>query len=461
MKAKYLVLPALAASAALTLTATAAPKKVIVVTATAGFRHSSIETAENVIATLGQQSGAFTVVDYVRGRTDGKDDATKAANVAALTTECAAKLSLDRLNAVDGVIFANTTGDLPLPDKDGFIKWVEAGHGFVGMHSCSDTFHGFRPFIDLVGGEFLTHGAQVQVQAYNQDPAFPSNRHLGESWVVFDEIYEFKSFYRPKVHGLLTLDKHPQTLVGGDYPVAWCKNVGQGAQRGKMWYTSLGHREDVWTSSNYQRHILGGIKWSLGVEQASAEVTSNWNVPPLADAKEGFRRIFDGRSLNGWKYRRENGNKSWSVENGMLCNVLKKDEHGTDIYSEEKFRDFIVRYEYQAPPKSNSGFYLRGRHEIQIMDGDSSSKNGNGAIYNVAAPAIPAPRKAGEWQEVEAKIVGQKITVILNGVLIHDNVLCEKGTGSQLDDNVDQPGPILLQGDHGSVTFRNIRIKAL
>lgn len=461
MKTMFSLIHVVAASSALALSLSAAQKRVLVVTGTAGFRHSSIETAENIIATMGEQTGAFTVVDFVRGRTDGKDDDAKAANLAALTAECASKMSLDNLKKIDAVIFANTTGDLPLPDKDGFIKWLEDGHGLVGMHSCSDTFHGYRPFVDLLGGEFLTHGAQVQVQAYNQDPTFPSNRHLGETWAVFDEIYEFKSFFRPKVHGLLTLDKHPQTLVPGDYPVAWCKRLGEGARSGRVWYTSLGHREDVWTSSAYQRHILGGIQWALGTVDAPAKPGGNWNMPELADSKEGFRRLFDGKSMKGWKYRREDGNKSWRVENGMLCNVLGKEEHGTDIYTEEKFRDFIVRYEYQVPSKSNSGFYLRGRHEIQIFDGDSASKNGNGAIYNVAAPSIPAPRKTGEWQQVEAKIVGQRITVILNGVKIHENVLCEKGTGSQLDDNVDQAGPILLQGDHGSVGFRNIRIKTL
>jgi hypothetical protein len=123
-----------------------------------------------------------------------------------------------------------------------------------------------------------------------------------------------------------------------------------------------------------------------------------------------------------------------------------------------------VRYEYQVPPGANSGFYLRGRHEIQIFDDFKSNKaeaTGNGAIYNVKAPSLFASRKPGQWQQAEVRIVGQKITVILNGIKIHDEVECAKGTGSQLDDNVDQPGPILLQGDHGSVGFRNIRIKPL
>jgi hypothetical protein len=431
------------------VTAEAAPKKVLVVTATTGFRHSSIATAENVIATLGETSGAYTVVDFVRGGPDGKDNA-----------EVAAKMTMAKLNEVDAVIFANTTGDLAIPDKDGFIKWVEAGHALIGMHSCSDTFHGYRPFIELLGGEFLTHGAQVQVDAYNQDPAHPAMRHLGPIYTVFDEIYEFKSFERAKVHGLLTLDKSPQTLAPGDFPVAWSKDVG----RGKMFYTSLGHREDVWTSALYQQHILGGIQWALGLEKGSGKPTDTANTISAAEKKDGFKLLFDGKTMNGWKYRRDDGKRSWSVQNGMLVNTLGKDEHGTDILTEEKFRDFTVRFEFQVPPNSNSGFYLRGRHEIQVFDDYKSGKptaGGNGAIYNLKPVSLFASRKPGQWQEAEVTIVGQKITAILNGVKTHDGVECPKGTGGQLDDNVDQPGPILLQGDHGAVGFRNIRIKAL
>ncbi len=431
------------------VSAEAAPKKVLVVTATAGFRHSSIATAENVIATLGETSGAFTVVDFVRGGADGKDAA-----------EVSAKMTMDKLRQVDAVIFANTTGDLAIPDKEGFMKWVESGHALIGMHSCSDTFHGYRPFIEMLGGEFLTHGPQVQVDAYNQDPSHPATRHLGPIYTVFDEIYEFKSFERARVHGLLTLDKHPQSLAPGDFPVAWSKDVG----RGKVFYTSLGHREDVWTSAPYQQHILGGIQWALGLEKGSGQPTDTANTLSAAEKKAGFRLLFDGKTMNGWKYRRDDGKRSWSVQNGMLVNTLGKDEHGTDLMTEETFRDFVVRFEFQVPPNSNSGFYLRGRHEIQVFDDFKSGKpslGGNGAIYNVKPVSLFASRKPGQWQEAEVTIVGQKITAILNGVKTHDGVECPKGTGGQLDDNVDQPGPILLQGDHGAVGFRNIRIRPL
>jgi type 1 glutamine amidotransferase len=433
------------------LTASAAPKKLVLVTATKGFRHSSIPTAENVLTTMGETSGAFTIVDVVRGGPEGKDDA-----------EVMEKLTLDKLKGVDGVIFANTTGDLAIPDKDGFLKWIAAGHAFIGMHSCSDTFHGYPPFIDMLGAEFKTHGAQVQVDAYNQDPTHPATKNLGPIYTVFDEIYEFKpeNWHRERVHGLLTLDKHPQTHAPGDYAVAWCKEIGQG----RLFYTSLGHREDVWTSAPYQQHILGGIKWALGLEPGNGKPSDTANHLSAAEKADGFRLLFDGKTMDGWVYRRPDGNKSWSVQDGMLVNTLAKGEHGTDIYSQDKFRDFIVRYEYQVPPGSNSGFYLRGRHEIQIFDNankDGHDKGLNGDIYNVASCVLPASRKAGEWQTAEVKMVGDKITVILNGVKVHDNVVCDHPTGSQLDDNVDQPGPILLQGDHGAVAFRNIRIKPL
>jgi type 1 glutamine amidotransferase len=258
------------------------------VTTTTGFRHSSIETAEKVIAELGQKSWAFTV-DYARlspnapevKGADGKTDKTK--YEAAVKAVLAEKLSAAALKNYDAVIFANTTGDLPLPDPQGFVDWVKAGHGFVGMHSATDTFPGFAPFIEMIGGHFKTHGAQVSVDIINQDKDCVACKHLPASWTVFDEIYQLKNFDRAKVHGLLTLDKHPNDKTPGDYPIAWLKEFGQG----RVFYTSLGHREDVWEPNSpaqkgglknapevalaYQQHLLGGIKWALGLEKADAK----------------------------------------------------------------------------------------------------------------------------------------------------------------------------------------------
>ena len=181
-------------------------------------------------------------------------------------------------------------------------------------------------------------------------------------------------------------------------------------------------------------------------------------------AEDGFVSLFNGRDTTGWKLRRSDGHNSWTIEDGILKNTVKTGEHGTDLVTEKKFWNFTVRYEYQVPDNSNSGFYLRGRHEIQIL-GDfksgKTSKGGNGAIYNHTAPSEFVSKPGGEWQTVEATIIDNKITVILNGKKIHDNVVCDVATGSEIDGNVKEPGPIFLQGDHGTVSFRNLRIKEL
>ncbi len=289
-----------------------APKRVLVVTVTTGFRHSSIPTAEKIIEKLAKETGLFTV-DLVqqpaiqpnapKKPTPPKADADDAARTKfdadlakyetanakfkedqkafdAAVKQNLGKLAPDSLKNYDAVIFANTTGDLPLPDRDAFIAWLKAGHGFVGMHSASDTFHGYRPYIEMLGGEFETHKAQVGVEMVNQDKECAACRHLPATWGVFDEIYIQKSFDRAGVHGLLTLNAHPNDKTPGDYPIAWKKDFGQG----RVFYTALGHREDIWdddatmkdrkntpeVARQYQQHILGGIKWALGIENCAA-----------------------------------------------------------------------------------------------------------------------------------------------------------------------------------------------
>jgi hypothetical protein len=187
-------------------------------------------------------------------------------------------------------------------------------------------------------------------------------------------------------------------------------------------------------------------------------------VPGMADDKDGFKPLFNGKDLTGWHPRNPNAKHFWKVQDGILVNDLQKGDHGVDLVTDAKFWNFTVRYEYMVPEGSNSGFYLRGRHEIQIF-GDYKSgkvgKGGNGAIYNHKEPSEFASKPGGEWQTVEATMIGNKITVILNGKKIHDNVEINKGTGSHLDDKVNEPGPFFIQGDHGRVSFRKIEVKEL
>lgn len=183
-----------------------------------------------------------------------------------------------------------------------------------------------------------------------------------------------------------------------------------------------------------------------------------------ADDAAGFKPLFNGKDLSGWHLRNEKGHNSWKVEDGVLKNVVEKGQHGTDLVSDAKFWNFTVRYEYQVPDGSNSGFYLRGRHEIQILGDYKSgkpSKGGNGAIYQHTVPSEFASKPGGEWQTVEATMIDDKITVTLNGKKIHDNVAINRATGSEIDNKVNEPGPFFLQGDHGTVSFRNIVVKEL
>jgi type 1 glutamine amidotransferase len=306
-----LVLSLLALMAAMAVPAQAAPKKVLVVTVTEGFVHSSIPTAERILGELGQKSRGEFTVDYARVHqtdpefkgADGKPDKAKVHE--AIRKVLAEKMSPKALQQYDLVIFANTTGDLPLPDNQAFLDWIKSGKGFVGMHAASDTFHHFQPYIEMLGAEFKTHGPQVEVEIINQDPCCPACSRLPLRWNVFDEIYQFKNFDRAQVHGLLTLDKHPNDKTPGDYPVSWCKQYGKTVEppangaallmkeywprkAGRVFYTSLGHREDVWdpawpdrknpkeVAEAYQAHILGGIRWALGL--------TNCKPAPQADA---------------------------------------------------------------------------------------------------------------------------------------------------------------------------------
>ena len=183
-----------------------------------------------------------------------------------------------------------------------------------------------------------------------------------------------------------------------------------------------------------------------------------------ADDEKGFKPLFNGKDTTGWHVRNEKANNAWKVVDGVLKNELKQGEHGVDLVTDAKYWNFTVRYEYMVPDGSNSGFYLRGRHEIQVLGDFQSGKpamGGNGAIYQHTQPAKFASKAGDQWQTVEATMIGDKVTVILNGEKIHDNVKVERATGSELDGKVGEPGSFFLQGDHGAVSFRNLRVKEL
>ena len=146
---------------------------------------------------------------------------------------------------------------------------------------------------------------------------------------------------------------------------------------------------------------------------------------------------------------------------------MTNDVHGNNLVSKQKFQNFKINCEYKLEPKqlggnaANGGIYLRGRYELQVLDDETATTDrllAHMALYSRVAPLVQASKKAGEWQEMEAIIVGNRVTVKLNGQLVQNNIVIEGITGGALDANEGEPGPIMIQGDHEKVYFRKVLV---
>ncbi len=192
--------------------------------------------------------------------------------------------------------------------------------------------------------------------------------------------------------------------------------------------------------------------------------TVNWigRRPPSwpaadANAQHKFGKpvlLFNGRSLDNWELQHKTRPSGWTVADGVMSN----EEKANNLISRDKFTDFRIDAEYKLEKDSNSGIYLRGRYELQVLDdhGQPIQNRGHMSIYGRTAPSANASRAPGEWQVMQATIVGNRVTVILNGQKVHDNATIEGLTGGALDADEAAPGPVMIQGDHGKVYFRKL-----
>ncbi len=206
----------------------------------------------------------------------------------------------------------------------------------------------------------------------------------------------------------------------------------------------------------------------------------------LAEAGEKAITPFNGKDLAGWKLRGDTKKNKWEVgtatvnDKGALVfkqgggEMVNTAGGGIDIYSEQEFGDCLIEVEVMVPKGSNSGIYLMGRYEIQILDSFGRDKLGMGdmgAIYSIAVPKLNACLKAGEWQKYvidfqAPRFDGKKKTanavfkkVTLNDKVIHENAEVLKGvTGGSIAGAEAPVGPLMFQGDHGPVAFRNVRV---
>jgi hypothetical protein len=175
-----------------------------------------------------------------------------------------------------------------------------------------------------------------------------------------------------------------------------------------------------------------------------------------APKDEGWINLFNGKDLSGWHLRKPDGPNLWKVENGVYTTAAK----GTDLQTDRDFYNFQLHVEFKLSAGSNSGVYMRDRYELQLFDsyGKQPEEGGSGALYHRKPPSVNASKPAGEWETLDLTFVKQRLTVYQNGRKIHDNIdVGPKGTGASSNRD-DAPGPLRLQGDHGQVWFRNVKI---
>ncbi len=186
----------------------------------------------------------------------------------------------------------------------------------------------------------------------------------------------------------------------------------------------------------------------------------NWSghrAPSLRREKEPVWgepvMLFNGKDMSGWHAL---GNNQWKVEDG----ILRSPHSGANLVTDQTFTDFKLHIEFRYPKGSNSGVYLRGRYEVQIEDSDEAEPLTNqlGSVYGFLAPSESLPRLSNEWRSYDIMLTGRMVTVMANGKTIICNQEIPGITGGAFNSKEEDPGPLLIQGDHGPIDYRNIII---
>lgn len=188
-------------------------------------------------------------------------------------------------------------------------------------------------------------------------------------------------------------------------------------------------------------------------------------APDLSKIEYGKSIKLIGKDMSGWKLLEAGATSGWSIEKGVLKNNPEQHEgkphiHYGNLRTEAEFEDFNLKMKVNVPAGSNSGIYLRGIYEVQVLDsyGKELDSHNMGALYSRITPSEAAEKKAGEWQDLDITLCDRHLTVILNGVTIIDNKPVDGVTGGAITSNELIPGPIYLQGDHGKVLYKDMII---
>jgi len=444
--------------------ATAQPakaRKLLVFTLTKGFYHDSIPIGAKAMEILGQKTGAW--------QTTISDDVSV--------------FEPDALAQFDAVMMMSTTGDL-FQGKDAatqarlkksLLDFVNSGKGICGSHAATDCLYNWPEYGAIMGGYFQGHPfSDIAVKL--DDPKSPINAAFnGQGFNITDEMYTFRNPYsRQKLHILLSIDLAKSTKIKDDpkkpgfkqgenrndhdYAISWIREYGQG----RVFYCSFGHQHQIFWTPAILQHYLDGVQYAMGDLKADATPSDSVGLKPL----------FNGQDLAGW-------NGKWLIEDGALA----WQKGVGDIWTTEKFGNFVLDLEFKVAKNTNSGIFIRTGDpkdcvqtgiEIQVFDsaGKQPTKYSCGAVYDCLAPSAQPDKPAGEWNHIVITANKNKLQVVMNEKQIIDMDLDQwtepqknpDGKANKFKKAVkDFPreGYIGLQDHGGACWYRNIKIKQL
>ncbi len=401
------------------------------VTLTLGTKTESLEIGgEALPRVLFLTHSAGFVHDVVRRPEDGSlahaerclTEAAAGRFEVVCSQDCA-DISAENLADFDAVLFY-TTGELPIsPEgRDALIEWVNAGGAFAGAHSATDTLYEYAPYIEMIGGAFDGHPWHEEVTLQNEQPAHPATAHLGRAWAIKDEIYQFRAFQRDPTRVLLSLTHDSVDIALGkredrDYANTWTRDWG----KGRVFYTALGHRPEVWENLAFLEHLLGGITWAIDGPDLPA--TAPEDAVMLFGADAGS--LIDGA---GWKLD----------EGGALV------RGSGDIFSGDFDSAFLhAEFVLDAPVEGElrSGLRLCGEFEVPL-DAEVAREPGRWQSLDVVFRAVS--------ESADGARVPARMTVWLNGRQIFDGDAHAAGAGWTAD------APAVLLGGAPDRRYRNI-----
>ncbi|MHC4983126.1 MAG: ThuA domain-containing protein [Planctomycetota bacterium] len=541
----------------------AKPRKVLVFNRCEGFRHGSIPLAAETFRLMGQKTGAFQAV----------------------LSEDMSAFDADKLKQFDAVLLNNTTR-LSFGDpshRKALLDFVKGGKGLIGIHAATDSFYKWPEAAEMIGAQFAGHpwhGRGTWAVKLGE-PDHPLNKSFaGKGFNIKEEIYTFRGKYysRCKLRVLLSLDMSDEATAARkgnrkdrDYAISWIRPYG----KGRVFYCSLGHNEELFYNSAVLGHYLAGIQYALGDLKAddspsvdfAAQIMGDYigtrvtkpeesplaaqvialgkgqflanllpdfdkSAKPIAvltgrqedqkvtfSAEDGLAGAIEGNKFTGRGPSHEftltkttrpsptlgaeppagatvllgqdtkDLQAEWERMGGKPCGwkllpggVMQCVPGSGSVISKRRFRDHKAHIEFRIPfepekrgqGRGNSGVYLQGRYEVQVLDsyGLEGRKNECGAIYGIAEPLVNMCAPPLQWQTYDisfhaAALDGEKvvrparITVWHNGVKIHDGVEVPGATAAAPIRKIGSEGGLYLQ-DHGHrVEYRNIWVRGI